>query len=68
MRVVVERHGIDDRLLQRIRILLTDDRDMRHQLAHIFADVVDRLVAASNLWERESDNGNTRRTARRNRT
>jgi hypothetical protein len=38
--VVVQCHGIDDRLLQRVRVLLAGG-GVRHQMAHVFADVVD---------------------------
>jgi hypothetical protein len=42
---MIKRHRVDDGLLQRVRILLSHDRGMGNQLAHVFTDVVDRLVA-----------------------
>src|SRR5712664_425281 len=43
--IVVERHCVDDGLLKGIRVLLSDNRRVRDQTAHIFTDIVDRFVA-----------------------
>src|SRR5215469_11353652 len=43
--IMVERHRIDDRLLQRIGVLLTYERGVRYQVAHVLAHKIDCLVA-----------------------